>query len=198
MDKATEVEWWAKVGEKFLIQILVLSVILILRFHWILFLKLPGRYQMLSCVWLFETPWTVACQSPLSMGILQARILEWVAMPSSRGSSQPMAWIKPRSPALQADSLASEPPGKPKNTGVGSLSLLQGIFLTQELNQGLIHCRQIFFFFNQISYQGKPRILERGVSPPGYLPDPWIKPTSLTSPALTGRFFSTGATWEAP
>ena len=35
------------------------------------------------------TPWTVACQVPLSMGILWARILEWVAMPSSRGSSQP-------------------------------------------------------------------------------------------------------------
>ena len=34
-------------------------------------------------------PWTVAFQAPLSMGILQARILEWVAMPSSRGSSQP-------------------------------------------------------------------------------------------------------------
>ena len=34
--------------------------------------------------------------------------------------------IKPRSPALQADYLLSEPPGKPKNTGVGSLSLLQG------------------------------------------------------------------------
>ena len=35
------------------------------------------------------TQWSVACQAPLSMGILQARILEWVAMPSSRGSSQP-------------------------------------------------------------------------------------------------------------
>ena len=34
-------------------------------------------------------PWTITCQAPLSMGILQARILEWVAMPSSRGSSQP-------------------------------------------------------------------------------------------------------------
>ena len=34
-------------------------------------------------------PWTVARQAPLSMGILQARILEWVAMPSSRGSSWP-------------------------------------------------------------------------------------------------------------
>ena len=44
---------------------------------------------LLSCIWLLVTPWTVACQSPLSMGILQARILEWVAMPSSRGSFQP-------------------------------------------------------------------------------------------------------------
>ena len=35
------------------------------------------------------TPWTVALQAPLSMGILQAGILEWVAMLSSRGSSQP-------------------------------------------------------------------------------------------------------------
>ena len=41
----------------------------------------------LSRVWLFVTPWTVARQAPLPMGILQARILEWV--PSSRGSSQP-------------------------------------------------------------------------------------------------------------
>ena len=41
-----------------------------------------------SHVQLFVTPWTVACQAPLSMGILQARILEWIAMPSSRGSSQ--------------------------------------------------------------------------------------------------------------
>ena len=45
--------------------------------------------QSLSCVQLFVTPWPVAPQAPLSMGILQARILEWVAMLSSRGSSQP-------------------------------------------------------------------------------------------------------------
>ena len=46
---------------------------------------------VLSCfshVQIFVTPWTVAHQAPLSTGILQARILEWVAMPSSRGSSQ--------------------------------------------------------------------------------------------------------------
>ena len=43
-------------------------------------------------------------------GILQARILEWVAMPSSRDLPNPR--IEPRSPTLQADSLPSEPPGK--------------------------------------------------------------------------------------
>ena len=44
--------------------------------------------QSLSHIWLFVTPWTVARQAPLSRGILQTRTLEWVAMPSSRGSSQ--------------------------------------------------------------------------------------------------------------
>ena len=50
---------------------------------------------------------------------------------------------EPRSPALQADFLPSKPPGKPKNTGVGTLTLLQGIFPTQESNRGLLHCRLI-------------------------------------------------------
>ena len=67
--------------------------------------------QSLSHVRLFLTPRAVARPAPLSMGILQARILEWVSMPSSRGFSNP--GIKPRSPTLQMDSLPSEPPGKP-------------------------------------------------------------------------------------
>ena len=62
-------------------------------------------------------------------GILQSRILEWVAIPFSRGFPNP--GIEPKSPALQADSLPSEPPGKAKNTGVGNLSFLQWIFPTQ-------------------------------------------------------------------
>ena len=41
-----------------------------------------------SCVLLFATQWTVACQTLLSMEILQARMM-WVVMPSSRGSSGP-------------------------------------------------------------------------------------------------------------
>ena len=44
-------------------------------------------------------------------GIFQARILEWVAIPFSKGSPDP--GVEPRSPALQVDSLPSEPPGKP-------------------------------------------------------------------------------------
>ena len=57
------------------------------------------------------------------------------------------------SPALQVDSLPAESQGKPKNTGVGSLSLLQRIFLTQESKWGLLHCRWILY---PLSYQGSP------------------------------------------
>ena len=70
--------------------------------------------QLLSHVWFFATPWTVACQSPLSMG-----------------------------------------------------------------------------FSRQEYWRGLP------FPPPGNLPDPGIKPMSLMSPALAGRFFTTIATWEA-
>ena len=76
-------------------------------------------------------------------GILQARILEWVAFPFSRGSSQPRDQTQVSH--IAGDSLPAEPQGKPKNTGMGSLSLLQRIFLTQELNQGLLHCRWILY-----------------------------------------------------
>ena len=61
--------------------------------------------------------------------------------------------IKPRSPALQADSLPAEPQGKPKNTRVGGLSLPQWSFPTQESNRGLLHRRRILY---QLSYQGSP------------------------------------------
>ena len=89
------------------------------------------------------------CMDWIVHGILQARILEWVTFPFSRGSSQPRdrTQVSP----ITGGFLPAEPQGKPKNTGVGSLSLLQRIFLTQESNQGLLHCRQILF---QLSYQG--------------------------------------------
>ena len=84
-------------------------------------------------------------------GTIQVRTQERVAFPFCRGSSQLT------SPALQVDSLPAEPGGKPKNTGVGSLALRQQIFLTQELNWGLVHCRQILY---QLSYQGSSILLK--------------------------------------
>ena len=82
-------------------------------------------------------------------GILLTRILEWVAFPFSRGSSQPRDQTQVSS--LKADSLPAELQGKPKNTGVSSLTLLQRIFLTQESNLSLLHYRWILY---QLSYQG--------------------------------------------
>ena len=84
-------------------------------------------------------------------GIFQARVLELVALPFPRGSSQPR--MEPRSPALQVGSLPVEPQGKPKNTAVGNISLLQKTFLTQEFNHGLLHSRHILY---QLKYQGVP------------------------------------------
>ena len=118
-------------------------------------------------------------------GILQGRILEWVDIPSCRGSSQPRdqncvfctsgrfftIWvIREAQKWIISSSIMSNPemptrllcpwnsPGK--NTGVGSLShlhqmccdsLLQGIFLTQALNPGLLHCKQILYHLNHTS-----------------------------------------------
>ena len=79
--------------------------------------------------------------------------------------------VKPRSPALQEDSLLSEPPGNPVNTGVGGLSLLQKNFLMQESNQDLLCCRQILY---QLSYQGSPPI-----SNFTHLPPTWVRMTAM-------------------
>ena len=77
----------------------------------------------------------------------------WSGLPCPLPGDLPNPGIEPNSPTLQADSLSSEPPGKPKNTGASSLSFLQGIFLTQELSWGLLRCRQILY---QLSCQGSP------------------------------------------
>ena len=73
----------------------------------------------------------------------------WSGYPIPSPGDLPNPRIKPRSPALQVDSLPAEPQGKPKDTGVGFLSLLQGIFPTQGSNLGCLHCRRIFC---QLSY----------------------------------------------
>ena len=100
---------------------------------------------------------TQSCPTPLSHvqlcdpmdsiihGILQTRILEWVAFPFSREFSQPTQGSNPGLLQFQADSLPVEPQGKPRNTGVGSLSLPQQIFPTQESNGGFLCCRWILY-----------------------------------------------------
>ena len=69
----------------------------------------------------------------------------WSVHPFPSPGNLPNPRIEPRSPVLQVDSLPAEPQRKAKNTGVGNLFLLQRIFPTQELNQGLLHCRWILF-----------------------------------------------------
>ena len=91
------------------------------------------KCKSLSCVWLFATPWTQV------HGILQPRILEWVAFLFSRGFSHPrdrtqVSRIAGRFFTSWATREAQE-----------SLSLLQWIFPTQESNQGLLHCRWILY-----------------------------------------------------
>ena len=110
---------------------------------------------LLSCVQLFATLWTVACQGPLSMGIIQARILVCVAMTSSRGSSQSRDQIQISHIAGRffTNWATREAQKYWSYTGVGRLSLLQVILLIQELNWGLFHCRRILY---QLSYQGSP------------------------------------------
>ena len=72
----------------------------------------------------------------------------WSCFPSPGHLPNPL--IEPGSLTLQVDSLPAEPLGKSENTGVGSLSILQGIFPTQESNWGLPHCRWILY---QLSFQ---------------------------------------------
>ena len=87
---------------------------------------------MLSRVQLFVIPWSPWNSPGQNTGV--------VASPSPGGLPHP--GIEPRSPT-----------GKPKNTEVGSLSLLQQIFPTQESNRCLLHCRRILY---QLSHQGSP------------------------------------------
>ena len=90
------------------------------------------------------------CNPMQSMEFSRPEYWSWQPFPSS--GDLPNPGIKSKSPMLQADSSPAEPQRKPKNTGVGSLSLLQWIFLTQESNRGLLHCRRILY---QLSHKGR-------------------------------------------
>ena len=108
---------------------------------------------------------SVTSDSSQPQGLQPARLLRpwgfsrqeyWSGLSCPPPGDLPHPGTEPRYPALQVDSLPSDPPEKPKNTGVGSLSLFQGNFLTQESNRGLLHCRQILY---QLRYRGSlPRV----------------------------------------
>ena len=89
----------------------------------------------------------------------------------------PNTGFEAMSPALRGDSLPAEPPGKPKNTGVGSLSLPQGIFLTQESHWGPLHCRRVL---HQLRHRERFVLVGHGLSQLGRL---WL-------PASYAEFFS--------
>ena len=124
------------------------------------------QFVILNCCFLFPT-FAVMCLVAQSCLILcdpmdcsPARLLcpwgfsrqeYWSRLPCPPPGDLLKPGTEPRSPALQVDSLPSEPRGKPMNTGVVSLSLLQGNLPTQELNWSFLHCKQILY---QLSYQG--------------------------------------------
>ena len=66
------------------------------------------------------TPWTAACQAPPSMGF--SRQEYWSGLPFPSPGDLPDPGIEPRSPALEADALASEPPGKPNWSSQGDIN----------------------------------------------------------------------------
>ena len=137
--------------------------------------KWKVKVKVAQCVWLCDPGQnTVVGSLPLPQGIFPTRGSNsglphcgfftrwatreaqeyWSGLPiPSPGDLQPRdrtqvsgidPEIEPRSPALRLG-LPAELHGKPKNTGVGSLSLLQQIFPTQESNWGLLHCRRILY-----------------------------------------------------
>ena len=79
------------------------------------------KCYLLSCVWLFVTPWTIAQQAPLSMEFSKKEY--WVGSQSLLHGILSTQGSKLESPALQADSLPSEPPGKPEEE-IGSINNL--------------------------------------------------------------------------
>ena len=95
------------------------------------------------------------CSPPAPMSMEFSRQECWSGVPCPSPGDLPDPGIELRSPTLQVDSLPAEPQGKPKNTGVGRLSLFQQIFPNQESNWGILHSRWIL---NQLSCQKSPCI----------------------------------------
>ena len=125
-------------------------------------------------------------------GILQARILEWVGVPFSKGSSYPRDWTQVSH--IVGGFFTGWATRETQEPEEGSLSLLQGIFFpTQESNWGLLHCRKILY---QLSYKRSPRTLE-------WIAYPFSRGSSGSRnwtrvSCIAGGFFTNWAIREAP
>ena len=137
-----------------------------------------------TCQWNVKVKVTQLCTTlcnPITCTIyeiLQARMLGWVSISYSRGSSWFRDWTQVS--LIAGRFFTSWATGKPKNTEVGSLSLLQQIFPTQESNWCLLHCRWILY---QLSYQGSPNV-------PGIVLNYYTKLTQeILTLVLCGMFY---------
>ena len=116
----------------------------------LVFLYSPTSYTTLLSFSLVSQPCPTLCNpmdcSPPGLsvrGILQTRILEWVAIPSSRGSSQPRDRIQVSH--IVGGFFTDWATREAQKYWSGSPSLIQGFFPTQEWNRGHLHCRQILY-----------------------------------------------------
>ena len=96
---------------------------------------LKWRSESCSVVWLFVTPWTIAPQAPRSMEF--SRQEYWSGLPCPSPGDLPDPEIKPGSSTLQADSLPSEPPGKPNKVAIICYLLFKGNIIKNTTESGL-------------------------------------------------------------
>ena len=130
------------------------------------------KVKSLSSVQLFATPWTVAHQAPLSMGF--SRQEYWSRLPFPSPGDLPDPEIKLRSPTLQADSLPSEPPGKPNyyNILYTTYSLYTIIDLSVQFS--LVHSLSRVRLFATPWIAARQASLSITISRPS---SPWCHPT---------------------
>ena len=165
----------------------------------------------------------IGCQAPLSMGIFQARILEWVAMSTSRKSSRPRDGTQvsciagashlnhqgsPRILQWVAYHFFRGSSWSRNETGVSCIA--RGFFTSWATREALC-CMCVLSHFSRIQLFVIPLAVAHQASlsmgfsrqerwsglpfpTPGYLPNPRTEPTFLKSPALAGGFFTTSST----
>ena len=127
--------WWGEPATASMVQLGLRSCLAVYTGHWlgVRALKTAEWVKLLSCVRLFATPWTVYYQAPPSMGF--SRQEYWSGLPFPSPGDLPDPGIEPRSPALLADALLSELPGKSLRHLLSFKTCLHDLLF--ELGQGI-------------------------------------------------------------